>query len=456
MAEQEDLIVSIERTVENFKKLGQNNFTTAATRNRQFILERQWLRCQQIHAELKATVKLADRPAVPYFAVNQYEDAVEAYFQASDYLSEILEKLMKPVAAVTASSTLDLSQTCSNAIPLPRIDLLKFSGQYTEWANFRDIFESLVIKNESLSNVQRLHYLKSCLTGEARVVVKNITVTDANYEMAWKAVKDRYENMRAIVASYLDRMLDAVPMKSDSVTELKRVHDTVNDALIALRCLDRNEVDDFVVAILTKKLDSHTRTEWELSLGNVREPATFSDLSTFLVGRIVALSASGGSRDSTGPKANRGAATKSLASAVSEIKCPCCSDSHLLFQCTKFKSLSTEQRKEIVRQHHCCYNCFGKGHYPRDCHSRKRCTRCQRKHHTLLHDDGEASAGQVKVLTADARSVDVQQSVSPSTSKTSHSANVSDPSITAPVTENVLLATAQIIVSTPNDRYLSL
>jgi len=339
-------------------------------------------------------VKPANREAIPYFAEEQFQQTTEDYYRASDYLSEILERLTKPTAHVTASSSLDLASGPSVSIPLPRIDLPKFSSQYTEWVSFRDIFESLVINNECLTNVQRLHYLKTSLTDDARVVIKNITVTDANYELAWEAVRERYENTRAIVSSYLNNILDAAPMKADTVSELKRVHDMVNDAVLALRSLGRGCVDDFVVAILSKKLDLHTRTEWEISLGNKREPASFNDISTFLVGRMLALGAAGDARVSTNNhKINRSTTTKSLTSAISNIKCLYCAESHLLYQCAQFKSLSTEQRKNIVRQHRCCYNCLNKGYYPRDCKSRGRCVRCQRKHHTLLHEDDTSGEG---------------------------------------------------------------
>lgn len=41
-----------------------------------------------------------------------------------------------------------------------------------------------------LSKVQKLHYFKANLSGEANLVLSNIGITDANYESAWELLKN--------------------------------------------------------------------------------------------------------------------------------------------------------------------------------------------------------------------------------------------------------------------------
>lgn len=50
---------------------------------------------------------------------------------------------------------------------LPRIQLPTFSGKYEELPAFRDLFQSLVIKDAAVSGVERLHYLRTSVKGEA-------------------------------------------------------------------------------------------------------------------------------------------------------------------------------------------------------------------------------------------------------------------------------------------------
>ena len=69
----------------------------------------------------------------------------------------------------------------------------------TDWASFRDYFTSLIIQNNSLDNLQRLHFLKSLLEGEAASLLKVISLTENNFVSAWDRLKDRFEIPRAIV-----------------------------------------------------------------------------------------------------------------------------------------------------------------------------------------------------------------------------------------------------------------
>lgn len=65
---------------------------------------------------------------------------------------------------------------------LPKISLPKFSRDQLAWESFRDLFKSLVHELSDIpSSVQKLHYLKSALSGEALDVITNVLLTDAAY-----------------------------------------------------------------------------------------------------------------------------------------------------------------------------------------------------------------------------------------------------------------------------------
>ncbi|XP_011687495.1 PREDICTED: uncharacterized protein LOC105449812 [Wasmannia auropunctata] len=467
-SEQEDVIRSITRTVTNFKKLGQGNYTTSITRNCLNILQELWTRCQSLHAEIKLAATDDEREGHDYFTKEGFLKAEAEYYDASDFFTEIFDKLSKPVIFPPIAAPADLSNSgvseCSATprIPLPRIELPKFSGLLTEWVNFRDIFESLVANNEVLSNVQRLHYLKSSLTGAAQLILKNTTVTDANYEIAWNALKNRYENKRVIVSAHINNILDAPNMKADTTSEFKRVYDTVTDSLAALRCLERSTIDDFIVIIAARKLDPHTRTEWELSQGNTTEPPSFTKLTDFLLSRIVALEAANGNSDNPSNKSHRASSTKSLASMVNNTKCPMCNESHPLYQYANFKLLSLDKRMAVARQHRCCFNCLSKGHIPSKCPSRNRCKRCQRKHNTLFHDDNY----NLHSITFGNKTEDTGVKTAAYTAERSVSETIPKSSVTLKLSvtkesnhvpsSSVMLATARILVCTESGRQLKL
>lgn len=66
----------------------------------------------------------------------------------------------------------------------------------------------------------------------------------------------------------------------------------------------------------------------------------------------------------------------------------CNSNDHFSANCMKV--LSVESRKSILRQNKMCYNCTGTGHTAPECKSRG-CKKCQRKHHTFLCEEKEAT-----------------------------------------------------------------
>jgi hypothetical protein len=89
-----------------------------------------------------------------------------------------------------ASNTMGFSGTrqVSPAVVLPKIELPKFDGDVLGWASFRDMLQSLMHDNTSISNIECYHYLISCLSGPALTVVKAIPLTADNYIIAWDAL----------------------------------------------------------------------------------------------------------------------------------------------------------------------------------------------------------------------------------------------------------------------------
>ncbi len=52
--------------------------------------------------------------------------------------------------------------------------------------------------NRTLSNIQKLHYLKTSLKEEPARLLSQLQLSNANYEVAFKILEDRYGNKRMI------------------------------------------------------------------------------------------------------------------------------------------------------------------------------------------------------------------------------------------------------------------
>lgn len=90
-----------------------------------------------------------------------------------------------------------------------------------------------------------------------------------------------------------------------------------------------------------------------------------------------------------GKQLSRGGECRTLLSNVpnSPVLCRVCNGDHKVFACDKFKTLSVHDRKKLVNRHILCFKCLNPGHSVRSCKSSWNCSKCNRLHNTLLHNN---------------------------------------------------------------------
>ena len=76
------------------------------------------------------------------------------------------------------------ARTNKSLVRLPKIDLPAFSGAYEEWHSFFNTFNSLIHSNNSLNDIQKFHYLKSSVKGEAAETVASLEISEIYYNDA--------------------------------------------------------------------------------------------------------------------------------------------------------------------------------------------------------------------------------------------------------------------------------
>ena len=99
----------------------------------------------------------------------------EAYITHASFLSTwktSAKEESKPVTVATPPRT-----------TLPRLQISHFSSKYEDWPAFKDLFTSLIINDTNISDVTRMHYLKTSLKGDAEIVVKNLPTASKNFKV---------------------------------------------------------------------------------------------------------------------------------------------------------------------------------------------------------------------------------------------------------------------------------
>ncbi|KOX70440.1 hypothetical protein WN51_05394, partial [Melipona quadrifasciata] len=268
--------------------------------------------------------------------------------------------------------------------------LPEFHGSLGEWVCFRDTFDSMVNRNESLTNIDRFHYLRSAIKGEPARALKTLPVSDSNYKTAWELLRKRYENTNELVDYHLDALFDFKGIRQESPTKLRQLLDDLGNHTHALGSLGQaaGSSEAWLIRLTVRKLDAQTRREWERRAAETDRPKTLSDLIPFLEQQHRFLATDRQAREITPSASRRFVAQRERKPAAvlsaNKVRCPLCSDNHLLSRCETFKKLAIEPRREKMRELRLCFNCLRPGHGVKKCTSSV-CQECRAKHHTLLH-----------------------------------------------------------------------
>ncbi|KAI5715931.1 hypothetical protein M8J77_024772 [Diaphorina citri] len=340
--------------------------------------------------------------------INQLEEL--RVFQNEDYIPdyskldafEELVGIIKYNAKKCESTSSSGSDKVSPELPkLPPLDLPYFDGNIQRWSLFSETFTSLIHTNKSLSDDQKIHYLVSRLKGSALSVCSGIPAVGSNYQTIWQALKDRYEDKRAMAGSYMDSILDFKHIRSESIEMYQKFIDEVGMSVLALKALKLPDLAEYILyALSVKKLDTELCRKFEAKVFDSQSMPQFTDLLAFVNEQVRILERMHGCSSQVKEPLKKGPHTippplsknrspyKAFTLVSSEEKkaCPACkSATHLIFRCPSFVALDTAARVDFVKANNLCFNCLGSNHQVSTCSSKSGCKKCGYKHNTLLH-----------------------------------------------------------------------
>lgn len=235
-----------------------------------------------------------------------------------------------------------------------------------------------------------MQYLKTHVKGDAARLIRHLTISEVNYETAWKLLAQRYEDERIITTKFIDKLLDLPKMKKANAAQLRDMHYTVNECLKALKNqrIDTSSWGPLLLRIISRKWDEDTNVKYEDQLQNRNKIQSFDEMMTFMENRFKCLSSFDGSslcdnnHQSNLQSSNKPKLNSEKINDVGIVKtminihdCPC------------FKALNVNDRYKTVVEKRMCKRCLNHDDQ-KVCISKvhKQCETCQRKgHHTLLH-----------------------------------------------------------------------
>ncbi|XP_050313723.1 uncharacterized protein LOC126748497 [Anthonomus grandis grandis] len=330
-------------------------------------------------------------------------DFEEKYFSIiskATFMLQSFTPLSVPIPENIPLSSEPINNVTTLMTKLPPISIPEFSGSYESWTQFFETFESIIDKNPSLPKVQKFYYLQSALRGDAAQVISSLTASDDNYTIAWKLLKDRYQNKKAITHSHIKAIFNLPMIKEENHSSLRKFLDSFQKHFRCLENLGEKVIhwDTILIYLLSSKLSQITRREWEITSKNMENP-TILDLTNFLTERCYLLESIDfkiyNKHESQSSK--HVSIHKTFAHPAFENVCPLCKANHFVYSCKKFIDLSINDRYSEAKRLKLCTNCLRPGHLNMNCKSKHFCRTCKRNHHSLLHQLGSPRTFEVAV-----------------------------------------------------------
>ncbi|CAK1579938.1 unnamed protein product [Parnassius mnemosyne] len=221
----------------------------------------------QNHLEIVAIATEEQMETLQYFQDDLQDSFQESFIQYKALLKEYLDYTDQntTIHAIDANENESNKNQGNSEVQLPRIQLPIFSGKYTEWQSFYDMFVSLIHENYTLSAVQKLHYLKSSLSGEPEVLLRNFATTSANYKEAWEQLTKRYNNKRYNCNAIMKTLFGQKNIQHESANSIRHLLDTTTSCLKALNNLNigTEQWDAVIIHLVVSKLDHESHRQWE-------------------------------------------------------------------------------------------------------------------------------------------------------------------------------------------------
>ena len=293
---------------------------------------------------------------------------------------------------------------------LPTIEIVKFSGNVRDWLQFWNQFRK-IHEDNTIDNEDKFQYLLQSVEAGSRAfdLVSSFPPTRENYSKTIETLKSRYGKDELQVEVYVRELLNLVLKNAVSGKEkltLASLYDKLEAHMRALETL--GVTSEKCAAMLFPLVESAVPEEilraWQRSssTGGAKDSKErLVKLMEFLAAEVeseerISMAVAGFSLQGDNGK-NKHAKTKNVLTsdiptamglftqAEDSAECIFCkNNNHASAECYKAKKLLLTERRAMVKDANCCFNCLKRGHSYKRCKVKLRCPWCGRKHVLLM------------------------------------------------------------------------
>ena len=225
-----------------------------------------WTRFKNDHEQLGISCR-ATLFSHDYVTSQVFENAQQVYHAL---LSELHRQKVTLQQKITRQSLervqITEERTIQSRSQLPIMKLPQFNGDFGAWASFRDLFTSLVINHHQLSNVEKLHYLKTSIVGSAAQLISNVPLSNDSFDIAWGLITTRFDNKERQIFAHMEKLLNNTQQVNKSANDLHNLISSTKEVMDALMSLDVpiKHWDYVLIHVTSHRLENSLRECWEV------------------------------------------------------------------------------------------------------------------------------------------------------------------------------------------------
>ena len=297
------------------------------------------------------------------------------------------------------------SHISSNPVHTKKPNLPTFSGERSDWSEFKYVWRSLAEKQFTDNVLLAYELKKACSRGKASESIKHIPVTsDSAYDELWTRLSEEYDDQGLSVQAALNRLMSLKSVDDREYKKIVRFIDIVEGVHNELRELAQLEAISMVdVDRLSHLLPHVMHIDWMRRYRDLPEQSKIRPFAEFVrylksersyMARLAESSVQHSAKKSMmeGSRVKHSTGSHGAYSASVGKSCVLHGNrnKHSTLECNTFKKMTSAKRQETIRKARRCYRCFGE-HFKAECKENVPSCKCGSDHHPLVCQQNESA-----------------------------------------------------------------
>lgn len=295
-------------------------------------------------------------------------------------------------------------------LKLPKIELVKFSGEIKDWLSFWSQF-SRIHDDEFMSDEDKFQYLIQCMVSGSRAkeIVDSYPPSADNYTKVIESLKTRFGRDELLVEYYVRELLTLVvknAINTKTKMSVMQLYDKLESYLRSLESIGvtKEKYAAMLFPLVESSIPEDLLRVWlrnpVLSKGDSYGDK-LSQLLSFLRAEVegeerISLAKTGFKQnDSSQRKKDKEFEISSPVATANDLftsnrkkevshSCLFCLKGHETKECFQAQNMSFEEKREKIKHKKACFACLQIGHTSKTCRTYVKCLICGRKHWAVM------------------------------------------------------------------------